>query len=725
MANNEVIQYIGARYITKIYENSQNPSSAEWESNVNYEPLTLVTENNSTYLSRKSVPKSVGAPSENGTYWALTGAYNGQIAALQQQIDTIVDTTIPTKISEEATARSEADDTLNNKIEYEATLRTSGDSTLNTKIDNEITNRTNADATLQNNITAEATARTSADTLLQSEIDELIAPSGEAPSAAEVENARIGADGVTYASLGTAIRTQVSNLADIVNESILVKNLVNISSFDSGKRYANLGGNIGTVSADNNYGVIDKIRLLKDHTYYTIFGGTGSFVHIAGVDNTYIGNVSTIVESTATRGTITVQKLKPTVDCYLCATCNNNSPYINMFSVTEEICPYGFNAYNQPIVVMHNGKPLTDFVDTVDLTVMDFFGNFKAAFAYINSGTREDWHWIKVKLGSDTYETDEQIELADHIEIEGVSSENTIIDYIPDNPSAADVEAYSLFMVKKNAKFKNLTMRCINGRYVVHCESNNNIKDWTVNIERCKFIHYNNTLGSWNSQHAWGEGASSGSYLHAVDCEFITEAESTTETAAVLIHNNTSFDKPMLHVFDNCKFIGASNNRAITLMGLASDTDDKCIFNNCYFKGNIYDLSQQTIKAEVYGSNLVPTNASNYFTNNSVAEYEEYTKEMTNNSGLTILAGTLVAYSSNRTIKVAETGDLLAGFVNEDVANNGKCKVVCKGYYRKPDGSQMGQKYTVDNGSFVSDNDGEYGVSNGNGFVFFEGAFVS
>lgn len=44
------------------------------------------------------------------------------------------------------------------------------------------------------------------------EIAELVAPSGEAPSAAEVTNARIGADGVTYTSLGLASRTQLENL---------------------------------------------------------------------------------------------------------------------------------------------------------------------------------------------------------------------------------------------------------------------------------------------------------------------------------------------------------------------------------------------------------------------------------------------------------------------------------------------------------------------------------
>lgn len=84
-----VRQYIGARYVTKIYENSLDPSSAEWEGGRYYEPLTLVTYLNSSYLSKKDVPASVGDPASNPSYWVITGAYNGQIATLQAQIDTL------------------------------------------------------------------------------------------------------------------------------------------------------------------------------------------------------------------------------------------------------------------------------------------------------------------------------------------------------------------------------------------------------------------------------------------------------------------------------------------------------------------------------------------------------------------------------------------------------------------------------------------------------------
>lgn len=102
MAN--IRQYVGARYVTKIYENSLDSSSAEWESNVAYEPLTMVTYNNSSYLSKKDVPANIGNPAQNPTYWVVTGAYNGQIAALQSNIDA------------EVIARQNADNTLQSNI---------------------------------------------------------------------------------------------------------------------------------------------------------------------------------------------------------------------------------------------------------------------------------------------------------------------------------------------------------------------------------------------------------------------------------------------------------------------------------------------------------------------------------------------------------------------------------------------------------------------------------
>lgn len=82
-------QYVGARYVPKIYTNSLNPGSNDWESGVVYEPLTIVNYNTTSYTSKKPVPSTVGDPASNPDYWVETGSYNGQIANLQNQINTL------------------------------------------------------------------------------------------------------------------------------------------------------------------------------------------------------------------------------------------------------------------------------------------------------------------------------------------------------------------------------------------------------------------------------------------------------------------------------------------------------------------------------------------------------------------------------------------------------------------------------------------------------------
>lgn len=77
MAN---LQYIGARYVPKIYKNSQDPSSCAWEENTAYEALELVIYNSVNYISRKPVPASVGNPYSNTDYWCSCGSVNAQVA---------------------------------------------------------------------------------------------------------------------------------------------------------------------------------------------------------------------------------------------------------------------------------------------------------------------------------------------------------------------------------------------------------------------------------------------------------------------------------------------------------------------------------------------------------------------------------------------------------------------------------------------------------------------
>lgn len=134
---------------------------------------------------------------------SLYQQYTGTVQALIAQMKTELEA----DIDAEEQARIAA-------INAEASTRSTQDQTLQNNINTEAATRAAADTTLQRNIDTEAATRSSQTSSLQSQINQIVAPSGEAPSAAEVQNARIGANGVTYTTLGDAIREQFTDLND-------------------------------------------------------------------------------------------------------------------------------------------------------------------------------------------------------------------------------------------------------------------------------------------------------------------------------------------------------------------------------------------------------------------------------------------------------------------------------------------------------------------------------
>lgn len=91
------LQYIGARYVPVWYHNSVD-DTANWEINVEYEPLTFVTsQNNHLYLSKKTVPDNIGTPAENTEYWLDMGTFSGSYSELVEMIGDLDDLTTTNK----------------------------------------------------------------------------------------------------------------------------------------------------------------------------------------------------------------------------------------------------------------------------------------------------------------------------------------------------------------------------------------------------------------------------------------------------------------------------------------------------------------------------------------------------------------------------------------------------------------------------------------------------
>lgn len=82
-----VLQYVGARYVPKLFNDGQG--GMEWQADTYYEPLTIVTYNNASYISRQPVPATIGNPVQNPGSWASTGSYNAYIEGLREQISLV------------------------------------------------------------------------------------------------------------------------------------------------------------------------------------------------------------------------------------------------------------------------------------------------------------------------------------------------------------------------------------------------------------------------------------------------------------------------------------------------------------------------------------------------------------------------------------------------------------------------------------------------------------
>lgn len=70
-----VVQYVGARYVPWFFVNPDDGTD-NWKAAINYEPLTVVYDTDSYYISKIPVPAEVGRPALNSAYWINAGLYS-------------------------------------------------------------------------------------------------------------------------------------------------------------------------------------------------------------------------------------------------------------------------------------------------------------------------------------------------------------------------------------------------------------------------------------------------------------------------------------------------------------------------------------------------------------------------------------------------------------------------------------------------------------------------
>lgn len=159
-----VREYVGARYVPLFAD------PLEWDATRTYEPLTVVLYQGNSFTSRQAVPANI--PITNTAYWAQTGNYNAQVEQYRAEVETYDGriTANTTAITNEASARSTADENLSTRISANATAISDEVTARQTAITTEIDARITADntlgdsiATVAGNLSTETQARIDAD----------------------------------------------------------------------------------------------------------------------------------------------------------------------------------------------------------------------------------------------------------------------------------------------------------------------------------------------------------------------------------------------------------------------------------------------------------------------------------------------------------------------------------------------------------------------------------
>lgn len=506
----------------------------------------------------------------------------------------------------------------------------------------------------------------------------------------EVSDIRVGEDGTVYGTAGEAVRKQIGNITeDLDNIAFIGFQYLNSADGERNKYYYSYGNKKST--SDSHYVVFPIISLPAGKYYIQNLSDVFTFFD----DGTSIKKFSGYNAESKTLDLDISRKISITGfgDVQTPMTISNVKASDNKYGVIS-VKIIGDNTSERIQTAENNIKSLDKKVESIInsekrhiITVGNEkdFVSIKEAVASITDSSKNNIYDIYIDDG--VYE-EYAITLPDYVNLIGASGNRekcVIKGELPDSASANEITVNSTLNLKDSNVLENLTITAKNLRYPIHSESGGTHTNWVQILNNCYVEHFGNTSpnNTWTSYHAWGEGSSSGAYAEFNNCIFKSPAEPW------YVHEFAhlpDIPRPYHHVLNNCQIINTTVNDIGLWLRTAkidntknSDIINTIDFNNCvFYNGEISINNVCPININIHGSNNVAIRVKNEYPNT------DYTNIKTYVGTEPIKKGTILKYGNgiNLVEKANESTpvEMIAGVAVEDCESNTLVKII-KGTY--------------------------------------------
>ena len=595
----------------------------------------------------------------------------------------------------------------------------------NTKIDN-FKSEVNTSLSNQNtSINQTTSAQNSKITTLESRMDTFTSLSaGSTTGDAELQDIRVGANGVTYNNAGDAVRGQYSQLKEELVKQLDLQELYKQKTVRSVQGYyaADLKG-IGTL--------VSKLPLIITSVEInTIINGTGS-AKLELLDS----NKKVVASATSTYTNKLVFKFN---DLYVGnydklwvrvssetllfarAECDINRLIID---TNEDYATYNVNdnwnytnIYNYSLIFTLNGKIGNN---SVIVGTNEKFNRIIDAVQYCN--TRPNYVWniyieegtydIYNELGGSSWYSGitsakgnmQGIQLANNVNLIGLG--NVTLQFNPSDDLATENNVPNVSVIELsdfNNKIENIKIECRNCRYGIHDETDGGKPNSTRYFKNVEITHNGVVSGTWNAGVSYGCGSSDNSKFEYVNCKF---------NSGWLAHQSNKQTIPPNFIASNCTFNGGSYAISLNTSGTCKAN---ITFNNCEINYTVRVLEDADIWS-IYGSG---NNLFNYVVignnkiNSQPFKLYDLTRIYKNIGTSKITKGNAVQiYKSG--VSNGNDAKQVVGIALNDAEHNEDVRVQLHGYYDCYGVAPFGSDNTllgVSNGALVNNTESYFAI---------------